>query len=82
MFAYWLTCGYFNIFQTIVNKKMTQKELFFGHPEHRRRVYPPKILAPYPLLGSMIGFSRVFRSTKPVIPFLKTLNNCNENNIK
>jgi len=28
MLACWLTCGYFNIFQTIVNKKMTKNELF------------------------------------------------------
>ena len=32
MLACWLTCEYFNIFQTIVNKKMTEKEVFFGHP--------------------------------------------------
>jgi len=64
---------------------MAKKELFFGHLEQNRRVYKPKItkiLITYPLLGSMIGFSRVFRSTKLGIPFLKTLNKCNENNIK
>jgi len=31
MLACWLTCGYFNIFQTIVNKKMTPKSTFFAH---------------------------------------------------
>jgi len=31
MFACWLTCGYFNIFQTIVNKKMTKKSTFFSN---------------------------------------------------
>jgi len=72
---------------------MSKKALFlvilspfdFAQGKLRQRVYTPKIgkiLTPYPLLGSMIGFSRVFRSTKIGIPFLKTLNNCNENNIK
>jgi len=30
MLACWLTCGYFNIFQTIVNKKMNKKVLFLA----------------------------------------------------
>ncbi len=31
MFAFWLTCGYFNVFSNIVNKKMTKKSTFFAH---------------------------------------------------
>jgi len=30
MFAFWQTCGYFNIFSNNVNKKMTKKALFLA----------------------------------------------------
>jgi len=30
MFAFWLTCGYFNVFSNNVNKKMTKKALFLA----------------------------------------------------
>jgi len=55
-----------------------------GASRLKRIVFGDKelFLAAYPLPGSMISFSRVFRSTKLGIPFLKTLTNCNENNIK
>jgi hypothetical protein len=35
MFACWLTIVYFNVFTNNVNKKMTKKALFFGHPACR-----------------------------------------------